>query len=132
MLQTTSSSEPYLLMSRNLIGKVRPERDLEMLLLFHSIKAGHAINSLLGIFQTTSSNLYILFSRNLMACIMQPGDSEKMVKKLTDIFWFYKQHLFQPTYSIEQKLGGMRQILGRLRITKITPCAHKRWPCTRQ
>ena len=104
-----------------------------MLLLFHSdIKDGHAMNNLLGIFQTTSSNPYILLRRNLMECIMQPGDSKKMVKKLTDIFLFFKQHLFQPIYPIGQKLGGMRQALGRLRITKITPFTHKRWPCTQQ
>ena len=49
-----------------------------MLLLFLSdIQDGHALNSLLGIFQTTPSNPYILLSRNLMGCIMQPGDSEK-------------------------------------------------------
>ena len=100
---------------------------LKMLLLFHSdIKDGHALNNLLGIFQTISSNPYILLSRNLMGCIMQPGDLEKMVKKLTDIFLFFKQHLFQPIYSIEQKLGGIRQALGRLRITIITPFTHKR------
>ena len=39
-------------------------------------KNGHALNSHLGIFQTTSSNLYILLSRNLMEGIMQHGDLE--------------------------------------------------------
>ena len=42
------------------------------------IKDGHALNSLLRIFQTTSSNPYILLSRNLMEGIMQHGDSEKV------------------------------------------------------
>ena len=76
ILQTTSSSKPYVLMSRTLIGWVRSKRDLETLLSFHSdTKDGHA---LLGIFQTTSSNPYILFSRNLMEGIMQHGYSEKV------------------------------------------------------
>ena len=44
---------------------------------FHSdTKDGHALNSLLGNFQTTSSNLYIILSRNLLGCIMQHWDSE--------------------------------------------------------
>ena len=73
MRQTTSYSKPYVLMSRNLIGKVWPKRNLEMLLLFRAdIKGGLAVNSLLGIFQTTSSNSYILLSRNLMGGIMDP------------------------------------------------------------
>ena len=75
--QTTSSSKPYVLMSRNLIGWFRPKRYSYMLLSFHlDAEDDHALNSLLGIFQTTSSNPYILLSRNLLGCIMQHGDSE--------------------------------------------------------
>ena len=52
--------------------------DFEMLLSFHSdTKDDHAVNSLLGIFQKTSSNTYFLLSRNLMGGIMQHGDSNK-------------------------------------------------------
>ena len=55
----------------NWIGQAKI--NLEMLLLFHSdIKGGLAVNSLLGSFQTTSSNPYILLSRNLMGGIMDP------------------------------------------------------------
>ena len=60
ILQTTSSSITYVLISRNLIGYVRPKRDSEMLLPVHSdTKDGHTLNSLHGIFQTISSNIYI-------------------------------------------------------------------------
>ena len=52
ILQTTSSSKPYDLISSNLIGLVRPNRDLEMHLSFHSdTKDGHALNFLLKIFK---------------------------------------------------------------------------------
>ena len=47
----------------------------EMLLSFHSdTNDGHALNSFLGIFQTTSSNSYILFNRNLRGGIVQRED----------------------------------------------------------
>ena len=71
ILQTASSSEPYVLMRRNLIGCVRPK----MLLSFLSdTNDWHALNSLHGIFQTASSNPHILLSRNLMGVIMQRED----------------------------------------------------------
>ena len=48
------------------------KKDFEILLSFHSdTKDDHAVNSLLGIFQKTSSNTYFLLSRNLMGGIMQ-------------------------------------------------------------
>ena len=67
ILQTTSVSKPYVLMSRNLIGWIMPKRDSEMLFSFHlDTKDGHALNSLFGIFQTSYSNPYIHLSRYLM------------------------------------------------------------------
>ena len=121
ILQTTSSSKPYVQMSRNLIGLVRPNRDLEMLLSFHSdTKDGHALNNLLGIFQTTSSNLYILLNRNLMeaSCNMETQNKynhsiqkSKMAKNLTAKLLIFKQHLFQPIYSFKQHYGGMPQAI---------------------
>ena len=75
ILQTASSSKPYVLTRRKLIGCVRPKRDSKMLLSFLSdTNDWHALNSLLGIFQTTSSNPHILYSRNLMGGIIQHGD----------------------------------------------------------
>ena len=75
ILQKTPSSKWYVLMSRNLIVLVRPNRDLEMLLSFYSdTKVGHALNSLLGLFHTTSSKPYITLSRNLMEGFRQHGD----------------------------------------------------------
>ena len=66
-----------------------------MLLTFLSdTRDDHAVNSLLGNFQTTSSNTYFLLSRNLVGGIMQHGDLNKlnystqkstMVKNLTGI-----------------------------------------------
>ena len=48
-------------MSRNLIGWVRPKRDLEMLLSFHSdTKDSLALNSLLGIFKQLLQTIYYL------------------------------------------------------------------------
>ena len=79
ILQTASSSKPYVLMRRKLIGCVRPKRDSKMLLSFLSdTNDWHALNSLLGIFQTTSSNSHILLSRNLMGGIIQHGDLEQI------------------------------------------------------
>ena len=48
----TGSSKPYVLMSKDLIGCIRPKRDSDMLHSFHSdTKDGHALNSLYGIFK---------------------------------------------------------------------------------
>ena len=45
---------------KNLIRCFRPKRDSYMLLSFHlDTKDGHALNSLLGTFQTTSSNMFL-------------------------------------------------------------------------
>ena len=77
ILQKTPSSKLYVLMSRNLTGCFRPNRDLEMLLSFHpDTKDGHALNSFFWIFQTTSSKPYITLSRNPMEGVWQHWDCE--------------------------------------------------------
>ena len=65
ILQTSSSSKQTpVFMSRNLIGWIRPKRDLEMCLIFHlDTKDGHVyFFSLHGLLQTTSSKVYALLT----------------------------------------------------------------------
>ena len=59
ILQTTSSSKPYVLLSRNLIGCVKPKGDWEMVLSFHSnTKDGHELNSHLGFLQLLPNHIF--------------------------------------------------------------------------
>ena len=58
-LQTTSSSKPYVLMSRNLIGCVKPKGDSQMILSFHSnTKDGHELNSYLRIIHHLPNHIF--------------------------------------------------------------------------
>ena len=104
ILQTTSSSLTYVLISRNLIGYVRPKRDSEMLLPVHSdTKDGHALNSLCGIFQTISSNIYIYSLeqkfewRNYATWRLRINKISNQISKIAKIYTaiviFFKQHL---------------------------------------
>ena len=59
ILQTTSSSKPYVLLSRNLIGCVKPKGDSEMVLSFHSTtKDGPELNSHLGFLQHLLNHIF--------------------------------------------------------------------------
>ena len=111
------------------------KNDFEILLSFHSdTKDDHAVNSLLGIFQKTSSNTYFLLTRNLMghhaikSFHSEINDGQELNRRCL----FFKQHLFHPIYSIEYKHGGMRKATERLRIATIIPSTLSRWSCTKQ
>ena len=127
-------------MSWNLIGLVRPNRDLEMLLSFHSdTKDGHALNSLLGLFHTTSSKPYITLSRNLMEGFRQHGDWElaeiitfQRLPSTKQPSWYSSTNIFQTIYPLEQKL--MKGFLqhGDSEVAKIIPFAYQRLPDTKQ
>ena len=53
------------------------------------------------------------------------------MKNLTAILLFFKQNLFQPIYSFEQKFSGVPQATWRLRIAEITLFTYQRWPSTK-
>ena len=114
ILQQTSSSKPYILLSRNLMEGFMQHGDSEMLKSFHlHIKDCLALNSHLGILRTSSSSKpYILLSRNLIGgrrlnrkaeiipLRCQRGSSIKQPS------WNSSTNIFQTIYPLEQKLDG--------------------------
>ena len=130
-------------MSRNLIGLFRPKRYSYMLLSFHlDAKDGHALNILLGIFQTTSSNPNILLSKNLMGCLRQHRDSEKLKLPYSHIKDSHalNSHLgilqltssFKPYILLSRQVDGRLPATWSLRTAKIIPFAYQRLPSTEQ
>ena len=86
---------------------------------------GHALNSLHGIFQITSSKPFILLSRNLMEGLRQHGDSEiaeiilfkyQRLPSTKQTFWISSTNIFFLTvYPFKQRLGRRLQATWRLR-----------------
>ena len=121
LFYNNTSSNPYILLSKYLMGCLRQHRDSEKLKSPYShIKDDHTPNSHLGFLQPTSSfKPYVLFSRNLIEGFQQHGDSE--VAKIISFAYqrlpstkqpsWYPLNIiiFQTIYPLEQKLDGRQQ-----------------------
>ena len=127
ILQTTSSNQ-YIVSSRNLMGCVRQHGDSEYLKSSRTfIKNGHALNSHLEFLQTTSSKPYVFLGKALMVGISQLSQMLKSLHSDTN-----DGHALSSLHGILQTTSSKLNALLRLIIAKIFPFGYQRWPWTKQ
>ena len=91
------------------------------------IKNGHALNSHLGILQTTSSEPYVLLGKTLMVGISQLSQMLKSLHSDTN-----DGHAINSLQGVLQTTSSKLNALLRLRIFKIFPLRYQRLSWTKQ